>query len=478
MSGPPIYLNQAFPEISKRLHPGMDPTTIHAQSHQTLEFSCMGTGCTEWVKKNVGNMFRRQGDKSLIFCKSPACQAQRKLLVPARKVLPEDSLRASRPELAKQLSDPALASTVSKKSKQKLLFRCKQCDQPNILKSPFSIKIDELGLFCEQEECRQQRRAVTNARGSYEKRATSSNSFTALFPKLAAKQHAVCVQDLNTLKVKSNEYAFFRCECCGHPVKRQVGGASRETAFFCAKPHCEKERKKYSQLKDWKTRIANRGTLGSNYPALAAQWMICPSHPTLTPDDIPSNVRLEVKWKCPVNPEHIWTRDVDARTNNPGCPFCKSNISRTQLRFGCEIAGLLGVSHKHSKKFPIGGSKIEIDISLALPNFPKIAIEVDGNWWHQTKLLSDQAKDRRLKNDGWTVIRLRDDRLPAITTADKVVLYPGNNYYDQKWREAILEVLKYLAATTNASLSRLPIVYDQYQHETEYQQLCKFYSIG
>ena len=63
-----------------------------------------------------------------------------------------------------------------------------------------------------------------------------------------------------------------------------------------------------------------------------------------------------------------------------------------------------------------GGYFWYIDIAL-IPE--KIAIEVDGSYWHDTKFEKDQIRDNSLRRKGWKIYRFRYSKPPTATDIDK-----------------------------------------------------------
>ncbi|MDD1964604.1 zinc-ribbon domain-containing protein [Pseudomonas putida] len=469
----------AYPRLSKRLDPTVDPSAVARNSHERLRFECMGVSCGNFVERIIYNL-ARTGDASLIYCDKESCQKERREKLPPRTGKNFQSLLEYRPQLADQLYDAHLAATTSRKSKAQLVFRCRSCNKPNIVCSPLSIKDDEYALFCEETVCRAayktNKKTVSSGRQSYAKLAGPGKSLKDKYPNLAAKQHATCMVDLATVKPKSNRYGIFSCDGCSGPVRRQLQSATKDSELYCADHECVTLRKAHSMRKNWATRIAKRGNLAEVNPNIANQWQVCPKYPSLRPADVPPNSRLQVLWQCPLHPDHSWKRSIDARMTNPGCPLCNSNISRMQLRFASEIEGLLGVVVKHSKKYDIDGAKIEIDISFENNN-KKIAIEVDGFRWHETKLEADKIKDTKLQAAGWLVIRFRDDRLQALSTSDKVVQVSGNGFYEKQWRISIAEVVTFIAAKTGTEVSINLNEYNKYLFNDKYIELCEKYRV-
>ena len=470
-----MMFNERFPTLSLRLKDGVDPTVIPAQSHKKIAIRCMGDGCHNFVEKRPDGMARFEGEP-LVFCKNEACQTQRRMNLAKRKVKVGNSLTDKFPTLAGQLleKDP---DQVSWRDSSTYQFTCINCGDTMML-SPKKIKDgnDSWAPFCQKEHCLEAQKAVKTRvckeRGSYAKLAQrESDSFGSLYPEIAKQQHKSCSVDLTTLKPKSNRKIILACSSCGSPVHRVVNKIDGHEKFFCNSAECKSEKKNYTRTMGWRTRIQSKGTFQDKFPHLAEEWLECEEFPHLKPSDIPPNARLKVKWQCRENEEHVWERTVDGRANNPGCPFCTSNVSRMQLRFASELSHLTHVKLEHSPKITINGRPIEVDIPIILSDGSKYAIEVDGYKWHKDQQQSDSEKDEILKSDSWTVIRVRDDRLPAMESSDKNILVSSNTFYEDQWRQGVLEILGYMNIPK-------PETYDAFVAQKEYESLLKYYKLG
>ncbi len=69
--------------------------------------------------------------------------------------------------------------------------------------------------------------------------------------------------------------------------------------------------------------LVGENDLATTNPKIASQW-----HPDLngelTPRMITAGSRMNVWWRCPENPKHIWRASVESRQNGRGCPICSN----------------------------------------------------------------------------------------------------------------------------------------------------------
>ena len=470
-----MTFKERFPTLSLRLKDGVDPTAIPSQTHKKVEIRCMGDGCHNYVERRPDGMARYEGEP-LVFCNNDTCQAQRKTCLPKRRVKKGNALTDKFPTLTAQLleKDP---NQVSWRDSSTYQFTCLHCGDTLKL-SPKKIKdgSDRWAPFCNKEQCLDVQKAVKarvcKERGSYARLAQSeSESFAFFHPEVAKQQHKHCSKDLTTLKPKSNQKIILACTGCGSPVHRVVNKINGHEKFFCNSAQCKDDKQKYIRTLDWKTRIKTRGSFEDKFPHLAEEWVVCDELPHLKPSEIPPNAGLKVQWQCRENEDHVWESSVDGRANNPGCPFCTANVSRMQLRFASELSHFIDVKLNHSSKILIDDKIIEVDIPVILNDGRKYAIEVDGYKWHKDRQQSDSEKDEILKSDSWTVIRVRDDRLPEMESSDKNILVPSNNFYEKDWRQGIVDILEYMNVPK-------PDRYDGFVAQKEYESLLKYYKLG
>jgi hypothetical protein len=130
-----------------------------------------------------------------------------------------------------------------------------------------------------------------------------------------------------------------------------------------------------------------------------------------------------VTWRCPVNPDHVWQASVLNRTGGrkgqgTGCPFCQLvGASVQELQLKAELATILRVDLGRTKVLDAEGEVKHVDIVIdGLGQGPGVIVEFDGLYWHSRpgKQEKDLAKTRRLREEGWIVIRVRERPLPPV----------------------------------------------------------------
>ena len=143
------------------------------------------------------------------------------------------------------------------------------------------------------------------------------------------------------------------------------------------------------------------------FPDISAEW-----HPTknggLKPNSVTPGSNKKVWWKC-IN-QHEWPALVCHRTKGSGCPFCSNQTSQLEIRIFCELSHIF-----NDTKWRERVDSKECDILLEKH---RIAIEIDGYFWHLSKETSDKAKEQHLNKHGIRLLRVRDYQLGKISKAD------------------------------------------------------------
>ena len=221
---------------------------------------------------------------------------------------------------------------------------------------------------------------------------------------------------------KSHILIWFRCnenhEWQSTPQRRTRG----DGCPVCSKKEHGK-RVRESKLK--KSGI----TFAEKFPDLVSEWDF--NKNSLKPSELSPNSNLKVFWTCRYG--HGWEATLYNRTQNKsGCPLCKSSTSKLEVFILCEFQKLFKNVKWRSK---ING--YECDILLPDEGF---GIEVDGGYWHNDKLERDKIKTKIFKENGISLIRVRDEVLPAIEGF--VIPYNKKSIYIQ----LVIEVLKIIQA--------------------------------
>ena len=161
-----------------------------------------------------------------------------------------------------------------------------------------------------------------------------------------------------------------------------------------------------------RSRLARSGPLTEAFPLVAAEW----DHERNSepPSAFSPKSNKKVRWVCKFG--HCWEATITNRTHNEsGCPYCTNQSSRLEIFLLCELRSIF---QEVSWRKKIEGDECD----LFIPSI-NTAIEIDGSYWHRSKLTKDLEKSDRLRATGIDVIRIRQTGLPAIEGNAEVIAY-------------------------------------------------------
>ena len=104
-------------------------------------------------------------------------------------------------------------------------------------------------------------------------------------------------------------------------------------------------------------------------------------------------------------------------------------------------------------KTKINGKIKAIDIFIPLL---KLVIEFDGSYWHKDKLALDKIKSEMLMDEGYKVIRIREEPLKKIHENDIVSTHPYNG------KEITDNILKRILETND--IFKIPMLNKMYEY--------------
>lgn len=225
------------------------------------------------------------------------------------------------------------------------------------------------------------------------KRVSEMNSLVSNFPELIKEWHPTRNKiDPNTISYGSTRKVWWICNK-GHEWQMSPNARTSQNQGC---PYCAGKR------------VSIDNSLAALYPDIVSEW-----HPTknkgLTPDDVTKTSGKYAWWKCIYG--HEWKAKISNRTAlNSGCPFCSNQTSRIEIRLFTELKALF-----NDTKWRMKREGIEMDIFI--PSI-KLAIEVDGGYWHQDRIEEDTRKNANLATMGISVLRVRENTLEKISEHD------------------------------------------------------------
>ena len=239
------------------------------------------------------------------------------------------------------------------------------------------------------------------------KRVSVTNSLASLFPEVAKQWHPTKNGSTTPDKVVAMSHAKYWWKCNKGPDHEWRAITKDRTGKGSGCPFCDGKK------------VSVTNSLASLFPEVAKQW-----HPTkngsTTPDKVVAMSHAKYWWKCNKGPDHEWPTQVANRTfNKSGCPFCTIvPQSREELSILFELKSIFPDIDPQGRKFKINGNVLRVDIYIEELN---LVIEYDGNFYHMGKERGDKEKARKLKLQGYQVLRIRQDPLVRLFPDDLVV---------------------------------------------------------
>ncbi len=258
--------------------------------------------------------------------------------------------------------------------------------------------------------------ATLNSRGTgcpvcSNQKIVLSNCLASTHPKLAAQWHPTKNKNnsIYNIGAGSGKKVWWKCDK-GEDHEWESSLVNRLKGKNC--PVCSGR----------KAIISN--CLATTHPQLAAQW-----HPTKNGDLTPYDVKAgssskKIWWKCSKGEDHEWKTVVEKRTIGRNCPFCDlTPQSKQELTITFELLTLFPDINPRGFKTRVEGKLWSIDIYIPLLH---LGVEFDGSYWHKDKVALDKLKTKKLKREGFNILRVREEPLKKISDSDIISTQPFN----------------------------------------------------
>ena len=189
-------------------------------------------------------------------------------------------------------------------------------------------------------------------------------------------------------------------------------------------------------------------SLPITHPKIFREW-----HPDknkgVNPNLVSKGTEISVWWLCGKNPTHEWKAMIYSRTYGIGCPFCVlTPQSRQELQISFELQQFFKIDPKGFKT-RVNGKLWSIDIYLSELN---LGIEFDGSYWHKEKRVLDKLKTKQLQDDGFQIMRIREEPLKPITDIDVVSKLPFNA------KDVVDDVLRHIMDTYTLDQKKIDLI--------------------
>ena len=242
------------------------------------------------------------------------------------------------------------------------------------------------------------------------KKVVLSNCFATLNPELATEWHPTKNGKLTPFEVAthSNKKVWWKCDK-GEDHEWISTLSHRSIGRGC--PICDGKK------------VVLSNCFATIYPDIAKEW-----HPTkngvLTPFDLTSMSKKRVWWQCDIRNNHEWISTVQNRGKGSGCPYCTlTPQSKQELTITFELIKLFKNIDPKGLKTKLEGRLRAIDIYIPKLN---LCIEFDGSYWHKDKRDIDKIKSEMLFEEGFKLIRVREEPLKKIYDSDVISKQPYN----------------------------------------------------
>lgn len=335
----------------------LTPSAVKAGSGRKVWWKCAKSHAwqAEIVNRNGGN-------------NCPYCSHQ--------KILPECSLRAIHPEIARdwnyEKNCGITPDQVAPATPKRYWWKCNKNHEWQA-----TVYSRSHGTGCPY--CKN-------------RRPWSENSLQKVNPTLSSEWHPTKNGKLTPSDVLpgSTKKVWWKCKN-GHEWLDSLNHRSRGRGC----PYCSGKR------------LTKGNSLQAVNPDMSAEW-----HPTkngnLKPENLFPNSHRSVWWLCKRG--HEWKAIIANRNRGRGCPFCNYSTSNIEIRIFCELKKIF---NKVLLRENIDG--VECDVYI--PDL-SLGIEYDGAYWHRNSYEKDSQKNENLREAGIDLIRIRGYGLARVSNYD------------------------------------------------------------
>ena len=372
------------PELAREWHPTMNgdltPYDVTDGSNKKVWWKCGKGEDHEWLK-NVVN--RSNG----IGC--PICSGH--------KVVRSNCLATINPELAREWhptkNGKLTPFEITYKSGKKVWWKCDKGEDHEWLKNVATRSNGKGCPICSNHK------------------VVRSNCLATINPELAGEWHPTMNGGLIPYDVTdgSHKKVWWKCDK-GDDHEWISSIKDRKNGSGC--PICSGHK------------VVRSNCLAITNPEIAKQW-----HPTkngkLTAYDLVFGSEKRVWWKCDKGDDHEWkVAPASRKWNKTSCPFCTlTPQSKQELTITFELMKLFKNIDPKGLKTLLEGRLRAIDIYIPKLN---LCIEFDGSYWHKDKRDIDKIKSEMLFEEGFKLIRVREEPLKKIYDTDVISKTPYN----------------------------------------------------
>ena len=243
----------------------------------------------------------------------------------------------------------------------------------------------------------------------------NSNSLAFVHPEISKLWHPKLNEELSPGKIISNSHrkVWWKCE----------KGDDHE---WNASPNTLIQNQKDSSSNGCPVcrglKVVKSNSLKFLLPKISSEWNTELNHNGA--ENYTTKSGKKVWWKCNNDPSHIWRTSISNRANGSGCPYCDlTPQSKQELTITFELMKLFKNIDPKGLKTKLEGRLRAIDIYIPKLN---LCIEFDGSYWHKDKRDIDKIKSEMLFEEGFKLIRVREEPLKKIYDTDVISKQPYN----------------------------------------------------
>ena len=381
-------LETTHPELCKEWNhiknKNITPQSIIAGSSKKVWWKCPVGDDHEWLASPNNRTAHNSG--------CPVCTNQ--------KVVHSNCLNTIFPELSKQWHPKKNKLTpfeVSSKSTLKVWWKCDKGDDHE-WKARVYERVNGSGC------------TICSGR-----KLGNSNSLSFLYPDISKLWHNKLNGELKPHKIISNSHKKVWWKC--------PQGDDHE---WLASPNTLIQNQKNSTSNGCPVcrgiKVVESNSLKHLFPKISLEWDR--ELNTKGPENYSIKSSKKVWWRCNNDPDHLWKALISNRTNGSGCPYCDlTPQSKQELTITFELMNFFKTIDPKGFKTRLDGRLRAIDIYIPKLN---LCIEFDGSYWHKNKRELDKIKSEMLLEEGFELIRVREEPLKKIYDTDVISKQPYN----------------------------------------------------
>lgn len=312
----PLSLQRRFPGLAREWHPTKNlparPTDVAGKSRLRAWWRCPKDPSHEW-QTTINARAQGRG--------CPVCAR--------RRLLPSDTLRARRPDVAKQWdverNQPRRPDGVAWDGTRRVWWRCARSPDHRWRAPVRARTVDRKGCpICA---------ALVPPR----------NSLRGTHAALAAEWHRRLNGSLTPAQVTASTRKTVWWSCaCGHAWR---AGIVTRAANRSGCPACAKRARREAAERARERARAARPSLLKLRPKIAREW-----HPTrnasLRPAEVAPFSARRAWWRCSVDPNHEWQAAIGNRTQGAGCPMCSGRVPTPATSLAAIFPGTASEWHR------------------------------------------------------------------------------------------------------------------------------------